>query len=152
MKIGAYQFAVTGNIDKNTECSLMAMNQALEQKVRLLVFPECALTGYPPYDIGSSSCIDVDKVMNSLKTIQRAADQMDIYVVVGAIVKENGFHNSAVIISPNCPMQVYHKRALFGWDAENFVSSHKPGVFAVDGFKIGVRICFEVRFPEYFRE
>lgn len=26
------------------------------------------------------------------------------------------------------------------------------GIFEIDGWKIGVRICFEVRFPEFFRE
>lgn len=26
------------------------------------------------------------------------------------------------------------------------------GILNIDDFKIGVRICFEVRFPEYFRE
>lgn len=74
MKIGAYQFAVSGDIEKNTEVIIAAMNQATEQNVRLLVFLECALTGYPPYDIENSSSIDADKVMYSLKRIQDIAD------------------------------------------------------------------------------
>ena len=76
-----------------------------------------------------------------------------MYIIVGTIVKEYGKnHNSAVIISPNKPIAMYHKRALFGWDADNFNSSNNGGIFEVDGLRIGVRICFEVRFPEYFRE
>lgn len=153
MKIGAYQFAVTGDVEKNTEFIISAINQASAQNVRLLVFPECALTGYPPYDIESSSQIDAEKVTESLNRIQRAAEQTDMYVIVGSIVKDDEeYHNSAVIISPNIPMRMYHKRALFGWDADNFSPSDARGIFEIDGLRIGVRICFEVRFPEYFRE
>jgi predicted amidohydrolase len=46
----------------------------------------------------------------------------------------------------------YHKRALWGWDRENFQAGKETGIYEIDGIKVGVRICFEVRFPEYFRE
>ena len=47
---------------------------------------------------------------------------------------------------------IYRKRALWGWDRENFTEGHDAGIFSADSLKIGIRICFEVRFPEYFRE
>ena len=153
MKIGAYQFAVTGNIENNTEVIIDAIYQAAAQQVRLLVFPECALTGYPPHDITNSSQVNNQKVMESLKYIQKVAEQTNMYVIVGSVVKDDDeYRNSAVIISPNSPMEMYHKRALFGWDADNFTTSDECGIFEIDGLRIGVRICFEVRFPEYFRE
>lgn len=46
----------------------------------------------------------------------------------------------------------YDKRALYGWDEDNFALGDENGIYEIDGIKIGVRICFEVRFPEYFRE
>ena len=49
-------------------------------------------------------------------------------------------------------MQWYDKRALYGWDEENFSKGKEAGVFEIGGCTFGVRICFEVRFPEYFRE
>ncbi len=48
MKIGAYQFAVTNNINHNMEIIKKAIIQASHEGVKLLAFPECALTGYPP--------------------------------------------------------------------------------------------------------
>ena len=48
MKIGAYQFVVTGDIRENFACIEKAILAAARQNVRLLVFPECALTGIPP--------------------------------------------------------------------------------------------------------
>ncbi len=35
---------------------------------------------------------------------------------------------------------------------KTFSPGVSDGVFSVDGLRIGVRICYEVRFPEYFRE
>ena len=46
----------------------------------------------------------------------------------------------------------YDKRALWGWDLDHFAKGNSSGIFEIDGVKIGLRICFEIRFPEYFRE
>ena len=48
MKIAAYQFAVSGNINDNIETIKKAIVEASGQKVELIVFPECSLSGYPP--------------------------------------------------------------------------------------------------------
>lgn len=47
---------------------------------------------------------------------------------------------------------IYHKRALWGYDKDNFCEGKNNGVFVIDGIKIGIRICYEIRFPEFFRE
>ncbi len=39
-----------------------------------------------------------------------------------------------------------------GMDKDNFSEGNKDGIIVIDGIKIGIRICFEVRFPESFRE
>lgn len=76
-----------------------------------------------------------------------------MYILVGTITKEqNKYYNSARLISPGQTTKDYHKRALWGWDKDNFTIGDKEGIFEIDGIKIGVRICFEVRYPEYFRE
>ena len=41
---------------------------------------------------------------------------------------------------------------MWGWDRDNFSIGKNKGVFRVRDIVIGVRICYEVRFPEYFRE
>lgn len=46
----------------------------------------------------------------------------------------------------------YDKRALWGWDKDNFTPGEGGGIIEYGDIKIGIRICFEVRFPEYFRE
>ena len=161
MKIGAYQFAVNGNTRENLNHIKRAMSEAAEQGVELLAFPECALTGYPPHDIPDSQAVDFEEVGAALEEIQDLAIERGICAVVGSITEGelNGKpRNSAVIFLPDGKREIYHKRALWGWDKDNFVApdNFSPGdgggVFQLGGIKIGVRICFEVRFPEYFRE
>ena len=65
---------------------------------------------------------------------------------------ENGIFNTALCFCPGRQAIPYHKRALWGWDRDNFSQGRQAGVFHADSFAIGIRICFEVRFPEYFRE
>ena len=58
MKVGAYQFAVSGDIDKNLEVIKKGIAQAVKKGVHLLVFPECALTGYIKRDIEKAADVD----------------------------------------------------------------------------------------------
>lgn len=41
---------------------------------------------------------------------------------------------------------------MYGWDEEKFCAGDETGIFEIAGFRIGVRICYEIRFPEYFRQ
>ncbi len=153
MRLGVYQFSVSGNIQDNLAKIRDAACRSAESGVRLLVFPECALTGYPPRNIPASENIDfwlLDDAHNELQTL---ADRFGLYLIVGTMTKaENSIFNTALCFCPGRQAIAYHKRALWGWDRDNFVPGNEPGILEIDGLKIGVRICFEVRFPEYFRE
>lgn len=153
MKIGAYQFCVTSDIRKNYKTIENAIIKAAEQKVDLLAFPECALTGYPPNDIPTSSVVDFARLESVYVKLQELSNLYNIMLIVGTItVNGNSFYNSAMIFSPYEEKRVYNKRALWGWDKDNFKIGEGNGIVEINGWKIGVRICFEVRFPEFFRE
>lgn len=153
MKIAAYQFAVSGCMSENFNKMKSAVIQAAEKDVRLLVFPECALTGYPPYDISKASDVDFEMVSLYQEEFKYLSSKYNMYIVVGTITRQDmKIYNSAVIFSPEKENSVYHKRALWGWDRDNFCVGKEKGIFVIDGIKIGLRICYEVRFPEYFRE
>ncbi len=153
MKIAAYQFAVTNNIRQNLNTIEKAVIHAAHQDAKLIVFPECALTGYPPRNMENPACISFQILYDAYSTLQCLADKHHMYIVCGTITKDSsGYYNSVVIFSPDCARQFYHKRALWGWDNQNFTAKETSGVFQAEHFNIGVRICFEVRFPEFFRE
>lgn len=153
MRIAAYQFHVTGDINHNFKETCHAIELAANNNVELLIFPECALTGYPPRDIPKASKIDFELVREFQAKLKELSDEKNISFVVGAVTKDGEkIHNSAIFFQPKKECGIYHKRALWGWDRENFDPGCECGIFKIKDFTIGIRICFEVRFPEYFRE
>lgn len=155
MRIGAYQFALSNNIQLNMQHFREALQVASKQQVRLLVLPECALTGYPREDSLHAEGIDLLEIEAALRELEEQAVRFDLFLLFGVVeCSASDCYNSAYIITPGHQARsLYRKRALWGWDAENFCAGESDdGGFEIDGIRVGVRICFEVRFPEYFRE
>lgn len=155
MRIGAYSFILSGSVPQNLAHFQCAIQQAAGQDVRLLAFPECSLTGYPCEEIEKPGDIDFDATANAILQLQGAAEEHHVHLVFGAVEKSGSvFYNSAYLISPGNQAEVfYRKRALWGWDRDSFQPGNDDGgVISIDGLRFGVRICYEVRFPEYFRE
>lgn len=153
MKISAYQFAVSADIEKNYETMVKAIKHAKEKQIELVVFPECALTGYPPMDMASCSEVDFPRVEECCEKLQALCNETGVAFIIGTIANENGkIYNRALFFAPESVPVTYDKRALWGWDRDNFTRGEKRGVVDYKGFCIGIRICFEIRFPEFFRE
>lgn len=152
MRIGVYQMKTSDSISVNDANITGAVEAAARQKVRLLVFPECALCGYPPVETPSVDGIDMDAVDACLSGLTKLAKQYDMVIAVGTVRKEGRCYNSVVVIGPDGILGAYDKRALWGWDSENFEAGTSDGIFDIDGVKTAFRICYEVRFPEFFRE
>lgn len=153
MKIGAYQFAVTYSIAQNMDTIRRAIFLAAKESIRLLAFPECALTGYPKHDERSSN-VDFQSLETCFAELRKLSAQYSMYLLVGSVTRDGDlYHNSAVLFPPGGSEEtMYHKRALWGWDLRDFSEGSDGGIWTIDGFGMGVRICYEVRFPEYFRE
>jgi len=154
MKIGVFQFSASYNISDNHEAIKRGIIMASKDKVRLLVFQECATCGYPPIETPAIEKINFEILDSYLMEIKKLATEYDMYIALGTIRRHNSNHyNSIQLISPNGELiGNYDKRALWGWDLDNYKQGETLGIFQIDDVKIGFRICFEVRFPEYFRE
>ena len=152
MRTALFQFAVTGDIKKNTEKIKQAIEKAAENEADFIAFPECAISGYPPTDLPSSKDFDLEALPAVLNKLQELSDAHKITILVGSIAFDEKYVNRAFLIAPKRDIKHYDKRALYGWDSDNFERGNTDGIFEINGLKVGVRICFEARFPEYFRE
>jgi len=82
-----------GNLDKNMEKCEQIIEQAIRDRVDLIVFPELTLTGYFVKDIVDSVAITRDSpILKKLRTYSKR-----ISIVIGAVEEtpEFKFHNSA---------------------------------------------------------
>ena len=153
MRIAVFQFGSNEDINNNFNAIKRAVVQAYENKVRLLVFHECAICGYPPRETDINK-INFDVLNDFITEIEQLAKKYDMYIAVGTIRKiESKNYNSITLINPHGEIVGnYDKRAMFGCDSDNFVNGNSLGVYEIDNIKVGFRICSETRFPECFRE
>ena len=152
MRLAAYQFGVTGDIKQNMSVIVSAVRQAAEQKADLVIFPECAVSGYPPKNIAKAENIDFSAVDRAIKELKELSDSLGISIITGTAFFDSKYYNRAYLFSPGQTPKWYGKRALYGWDEDNFTPGSEDGIFRIGGLTVGVRICYEIRFPEYFRE
>jgi predicted amidohydrolase len=154
LRVGAFQFAAGESIESNLAAIKRGMARAADEKVRLLLTQECAVCGYPPIEVPSTHAIDQNGQYEAYQEISKLAQKHQMYVALGMVTfHEAHTYNSIWLIQPNgTALMPYHKRALWGWDKDNFQPGNEIGIYDIDGIKVGVRICFEIRFPEYFRE
>jgi predicted amidohydrolase len=154
MKIAAFQFRGGDNISANLLALERGIAEAARKNVRFLLTQECALCGYPPVETNTISQIDFEQLESAAAKIRELAYKSSMYIGLGTIQRiKDKYLNAVDVITPAGErLQPYHKRALWGWDAENFVPGQNSGVYTIDGLKVGIRLCYEIRFPEYFRE
>lgn len=154
MRIAVYPFAAGKNVSENFSAIRRGIHAARMEGVRLIVFQECALSGYPPVEVEGIEEIDFNRIDSCLRELNPLAKEANMYIALGTVRESGGAHkNSMMIFGPNGDVEmIYDKRALWGWDKKNYEPGESDGIILIDGISIGFRICYEVRFPEYFRE
>ena len=154
IKVGAFQFSTNNCIADNLSAIKRGISLAANENVRLLLTQECALCGYPPIELPNIESIDKNALVNAIEEIKMLSRKYNMYIALGTITfdKDNVYNSVQLITPENENTDIYHKRALWGWDIDNFKRGNNEGIYNIDGIKIGIRICYEVRFPEYFRE
>lgn len=129
--------------------------EAAKNEARLIVFPECFLTGgsFDSRESLMNAAVDVER--GDLEPIVQAARDGSIYIVVGFYQREDeNIFNTAALIGPEGIIGLHHKMHLPFMIGDRFTDipdNYQPSVFDTAIGKIGLAICYEIRFPEVFR-
>jgi NAD+ synthase (glutamine-hydrolysing) len=107
------------------------------------VFPELAITGYPPEDLVLKPAF-VEENIRQLKRF--AAGVGETAVVVGFVDRsDRGIHNAAAVLWRRSIRGIYHKVLLPNYGVFDEMRTFTPGnrfpVFVVGGVQIGVSVC-----------
>lgn len=160
--VAAGQMQSGPDLAHNRRVVLDQMHEAArKRRARMIVFPETALSGYGPahYPNGLRD-IDFTYLKRATQDVRAAAKKLKLAVVVGTTIKEGfRYYNTALTISPRGQLAGrYDKIQLTGastrtGDAAQFAPGAATGLkpVLVDGKKIGVAICLDMRFPELWR-
>lgn len=154
MKVGAAQISIDhGEKEGNLSTILATLEKAARVGIRIVVFPECSLTGFV-YNSAQDALQLAESVPGeSTYKIERRCSQLGIAAVVGLLEKDNGrLHNTAALIGPEGYIGKYRKTHTLVLGVDRFAS---PGdnlpVFSLFDVSIGILICYDQRFPEAAR-
>lgn len=156
LRLASCQFPVSDQISENAAWILNQMVEAADSGARVVHFPECALSGYPGVDMESLEGFDWPALSLWTDSLINLANELDIWVILGSIHKlGEGIKpmNSLYVINPEGEIvDRYDKRFCTKGDLEHFSAGEHFSVVNIQGIKCGFLICFDVRFPELYRE
>ena len=148
----AVQFNIAlGQVDANLLRAVEGIRKVGERDARLAVLPEMWSTGYD-YKHLPELAEQTPRVIEAIKELT-AELQM---VVVGSLPeKEDGrIYNTAYVIDQGKVIGSYRKLHLFSTMGEDrfLAAGDKTLVVPTSVGRIGVAICYDLRFPELFRK
>lgn len=155
MRIGLAQTAPRlGDVAGNLDVVLLLLGRARERGCDLVVFPECALSGYMFNDPVSAAAAAVTLPGPQLTRLVEACRVLQVHCVLGLLERRGGLlWNSSLLIGPQGVVGSYDKTHIPQLGVDRFVTPGQ-GPYAVHDTplgRIGLQICYDWRFPEVTR-
>jgi predicted amidohydrolase len=153
LRVAAAQMMVSDSLSRNLETILCVLQREAGRGIELLLFPETALSGYsvnlgrvrPPEEWPA--------IQAALQAVSNAARQHGIWVIVGCDAWDDGaWVNRLYAFAPTGELAAhYDKVHLTADDARCYRPGKRDVVFELHGIRVGLQICYDVRFPEGYR-
>jgi len=160
-KIAICQMGVSRDKEQNKERAAHFVGQAAKGGAVAVCLPEIWNC---PYEVKLFSAYAEPEDGPSVSLMSGLARKYGVYLVGGSIPEqaEEALYNTSFVFSPTGGLIAKHRKVhLFDVDIENgirfresgfFAAGDKLTVFDTDYGKMGLAICFDLRFPEMFRE
>jgi predicted amidohydrolase len=151
MRVGFVQFApVFGDPERN-----LTMIERLVRSTQadLLVLPELCTTGYQFRDRNEALSLAETADGPSSTFLRSLCAERNLHLVAGLAEKDpNGLFNSAIMLHPEGPAEVYRKVHLFRAEKRIFDPGDRGfSVFDAGKSRVGLLVCFDWAFPEAAR-
>lgn len=120
----------------------------MQVRANLVILPELFTTGFYENNLRA-----VKRLNEEIDLLLKLSRERDIVIVAGVAERSEKLYNSAVIVHRGEIIGVYRKNLLFPLTKEKevFARGKDLEVFDTPAGKIGILICYEVRFPELAR-
>jgi len=139
-----------GNFQANCDKIASAADQARQQGCELAIFPELAVSGYPPQDLleRPSFITDHDRALQAL-----IARVQGIGMMIGAITKNlaktgKSLYNSCILFENGAILATAHKQLLPSYDVFDETRYFEPGGPGVPvhykGLNLAMTICEDI--------
>ncbi|MBM3334247.1 carbon-nitrogen hydrolase family protein [Candidatus Sumerlaeota bacterium] len=156
LRVATCQFPVSGDIAANAEWVRKQMREAHAQGAQLAHFPECALSGYAGVDHKTLDNLDWSLLRKELESALALAKELRLWTILGSahrLSNGNKPHNSLYVIGADGTIiDRYDKRFCTGGDLKHFSPGDHFVTFEINGIRCGLLICYDIRFPELYRQ
>ncbi len=139
----------------NLAAIVRKLNDAADRGAKLIVFPECVLTGYGYENRDHLRTVAEPLPGPSTDAIAKECARRNVWAVFGLVeaASDGKLFNSCALVGPNGFVAGYRKLHLPCLGADRFTD---PGdqplaVYDLGGLKLGLNICFDGSFPETSR-
>lgn len=157
-KISAIQMnSKIGDIKFNCKKVENLITRDIKNSTDLIVLPEVWTVGWSCIDFQNSA----QNFKNStiIKFLSDIAKQYHSFVIGGSIIEKTDdgkFFNTLPVLNRNGELIAkYSKNHLFSYYGDNegdYVKvGNNPVMVNMDGIKVGLTICYDIRFPEIYR-
>ncbi|NPV52756.1 MAG: NAD+ synthase [Firmicutes bacterium] len=141
---------IVGDIEYNASKILDALDRVRRWRPHLVVFPELALTGYPPEDLLLKPRF-IEETERGVQDIAAATREHDAIIVLGSVDKQDDIFNAACVIHRGVICGAYHKSYLpnYGVFDEDryFGAGTRPMVVKAGQVTFGLSICEDIWYP-----
>jgi NAD+ synthase (glutamine-hydrolysing) len=151
MRIAIGQINSTvGALNQNAEKMLSLIERSKTEDADLVIFPEMALTGYPPKDLLETAGFVEDnvRVLNQLATKVEGVTAIVGFVELNPVPAGKPFYNSAAVIRDGKIISVHRKSLLPTYDVFDegryFEPASNQEPLILDGHRIGITICEDI--------
>lgn len=135
-----------GDLAGNRAKILAYCQKARQSQADIVLFPEMAITGYPPEDL----LFKEHFVRDNLKSLRAIVRQVrGITAVIGFADKTSGkIYNAAAVVGSGKLLGVYHKHELPNYgvfdEKRYFMPGREVPLFSMGGIRLGLSICEDI--------
>jgi predicted amidohydrolase len=152
LRVAAAQAAsVSGDIQANVATAVGLVQDAADQGARVVVLPELFLTGYDPAGWAAETAL-AQADDPRLEPLGRVSRDRDMVTVVGAaLAAPDGVLLSLLLCGGDRDQvqHVYDKQHLTDEEKAFFTPGEHGASIVVDGWQLGLGVCFDGCFPEH---
>jgi predicted amidohydrolase len=162
MRVAVIQFQATNNFSDNLTRALEAVKRAIKGKAKFILLPEVFVYRGSATNFQRASDFVQGK---TLRPFRNLAKKHRVFILAGSILeriqgKHKVYNTSALIDSRGRIVTKYRKIHLFDAqlghqkivESKTFLSGKQKVVANVAGFRVGLSICYDLRFPELYKQ
>lgn len=124
---------------------------SIKEKTEVVVLPEMFSTGFSMKPEILAETMDGE----TMQWMKRVATRKRIILTGSAIISEDGhYYNRLIWMQPDGQYGYYDKRHCFAFAGENehYTPGAKRLIASVNGWKINLQVCYDLRFPVWARQ